>query len=288
MWECVCVCVALFGQTHTNTKHTHSPNEKIINYPWIDGLTRRLGVTTWSPKKEIWYIRIFFSTNQDSSVFLGFCSTLRLRHARVRPVEGFSRAPFAFKDSVIEWFCNWYHLSHFAAFFNEIGSQVIHRDTLWKPCSKRTQFVRAFERQKMNIFVVFEYARSAHTKRRFFLCVLEKIIGKWSSCRFTYSYLVTTFTSSIEEISVNFQTNQRIVCPITCIAPSSETTTGGVYKWQGRNRHSLMSCAYETFLVARPIIAILGPKWVDVIQVFPHPFDSGRPDESEILFSLTL
>lgn len=45
---------------------------------------------------------IFFSTNQDSSVFLGFCSTLRLRHARVRPVEGFSRAPFAFKDSVIE------------------------------------------------------------------------------------------------------------------------------------------------------------------------------------------
>lgn len=43
--------------------------------------------------------------------------------------------PFAFKDSVIEWFCNWYHLSHFAAFFNEIGSQVIHRDTLWEPSS---------------------------------------------------------------------------------------------------------------------------------------------------------
>jgi hypothetical protein len=78
---------------------------------------------------------------------------------------------------------------------------------------------------------------------------------------------------------VNFQADQRSTCPITCIAPSSETTTGGVYKWQGRNRHSLMSCAYETFLVARPIIAILGPKWVDVIQVFPHPFDSGRPDE---------
>ena len=62
-------------------------------------------------------------------------------------------------------------------------------------------------------------------------------------------------------------------CPITCIAPSSETTTGGVYKWQGRNRHSLMSCAYETFLVARPIIAILGPKWVYVIPGFPHSFD---------------
>jgi hypothetical protein len=82
---------------------------------------------------------------------------------------------------------------------------------------------------------------------------------------------------------VNFQTDQRSVCPITCIAPSSETTTGGVYKWQGRNRHSLMSCAYETFLVARPIIAILGPKWVDVIQVFPHPFGSGRPDEVGVL-----
>ena len=78
---------------------------------------------------------------------------------------------------------------------------------------------------------------------------------------------------------MNFQTDQRSICPITCIAPSSETTTGGVYKWQGRNRHSLMSCAYETFLVARPIIAILGPKWVDVIQVFPHPFESGRPDK---------
>lgn len=34
-----------------------------------------------------------------------------------------------------------------------------------------------------------------------------------------------------------------------------------------------MSCAYETFLVARPIIAILGPKWVYVIPGFPHSFD---------------
>lgn len=49
-----------------------------------------------------------------------------------------------------------------------------------------------------------------------------------------------------------------------------------------------MSCAYETFLVARPIIAILGPKWVDVIQVFPYPFDSVRPNKVGILFSLTL
>ncbi|CCW65861.1 unnamed protein product [Phytomonas sp. EM1] len=65
--------------------------------------------------------------------------------------------------------------------------------------------------------------------------------------------------------------------PITCIAPSSETTTGGVYKWQGRNRHSLMSCAYETFLVARPIIAILGPKWVYVIPWIPHSFDQVGP-----------
>ena len=82
---------------------------------------------------------------------------------------------------------------------------------------------------------------------------------------------------------MNFRTSETLICPITCIAPSSETTTGGVYKWQGRNRHSLMSCAYETFLVARPIIAILGPKWVDVIQVFPHPFDSGRPDKVGVL-----
>lgn len=66
-------------------------------------------------------------------------------------------------------------------------------------------------------------------------------------------------------------------CPITCIAPSSETTTGGVYKWQGRNRHSLMSCAYEAFLVARPIIAILGPNWVDVIPVFPRPCGQAGP-----------
>ena len=39
-----------------------------------------------------------------------------------------------------------------------------------------------------------------------------------------------------------------------------------------------MSCAYETFLVARPIIAILGPKRVYVIPVFPHPFESDRTD----------
>ena len=66
-------------------------------------------------------------------------------------------------------------------------------------------------------------------------------------------------------------------CPITCIAPSSETTTGGVYKWQGRNRHSLMSYAYEIFLVTRPIIAILGPNWVDVIPVFPRPCGQAGP-----------
>ena len=82
---------------------------------------------------------------------------------------------------------------------------------------------------------------------------------------------------------MNFPADETPTGPITCIRPSSETTTGGVYKWQGRNRHSLMSCAYETFLVARPIIAILGPKWVDVILMFPHPFESGRPDEVGVL-----
>ena len=75
--------------------------------------------------------------------------------------------------------------------------------------------------------------------------------------------------------------------PITCIAPSSETTTGGVYKWQGRNRHSLMSCAYETFLVARPIIAILGPKWVDVIPVIPPSFESSGSDQMVGILVLT-
>ena len=75
--------------------------------------------------------------------------------------------------------------------------------------------------------------------------------------------------------------------PITCIAPSSETTTGGVYKWQGRNRHSLMSCAYETFLVARPIIAILGPKWVDVIPVIPPSFESSGSDQKVGILVLT-
>ncbi len=39
-----------------------------------------------------------------------------------------------------------------------------------------------------------------------------------------------------------------------------------------------MSCAYETFLVARPIIAILGPNWVDVIQMIPPSFESRRSD----------
>ena len=61
------------------------------------------------------------------------------------------------------------------------------------------------------------------------------------------------------------------------------------YKWQGRNRHSLMSCAYETFLVARPIIAILGPNWVYVIPVIPPSFGSSGSDWwSGFLFSLTL
>ena len=66
--------------------------------------------------------------------------------------------------------------------------------------------------------------------------------------------------------------------PLTCIQLASVATTGGVYKWQGRNRHSLMSCAYEAFLVARPIIAILGPNWVDVIPVFPPSIESSGSD----------
>lgn len=40
-----------------------------------------------------------------------------------------------------------------------------------------------------------------------------------------------------------------------------------------------MSCAYETFLVARPIIAIFGPNWVDVIPVFPPSFESSGSDQ---------
>lgn len=86
---------------------------------------------------------------------------------------------------------------------------------------------------------------------------------------------------------MNFRTSETLICPITCIAPSSETTTGGVYKWQGRNRHSLMSCAYETFLVARPIIAILGPNWVDVIPVFPPSIESSGSDQKVGILVLT-
>lgn len=84
------------------------------------------------------------------------------------------------------------------------------------------------------------------------------------------------------------QTNEGPAVQQPAFCQPSETTTGGVYKWQGRNRHSLMSCAYETFLVARPIIAILGPNRVYVIPTIPRPLDSGRILLTEILFSLTL
>ena len=86
---------------------------------------------------------------------------------------------------------------------------------------------------------------------------------------------------------MNFRASETLAGPITCIAPSSETTTGGVYKWQGRNRHSLMSCAYEIFLVARPIIAILGPNWVYVIPVFPPSFGSSGSDQMVGILVLT-
>lgn len=86
---------------------------------------------------------------------------------------------------------------------------------------------------------------------------------------------------------MNFQASETLASPITCIAPSSETTTGGVYKWQGRNRHSLMSCAYEIFLVARPIIAILGPNWVYVIPVIPPSFGSSGSDQMVGILVLT-
>jgi len=37
--------------------------------------------------------------------------------------------------------------------------------------------------------------------------------------------------------------------PIVFIRWPSVATTGGVYKWQGRNPCSLMNCTYEAFLV---------------------------------------
>ncbi len=49
----------------------------------------------------------------------------------------------------------------------------------------------------------------------------------------------------------------------------------------------MMSCAYETFLVARPIIAILGPKWVDVIPVIPPSFESSGSDQMVGMLILT-
>ena len=48
-----------------------------------------------------------------------------------------------------------------------------------------------------------------------------------------------------------------------------------------------MSCAYETFLVARPIIAILGPNWVYVIPVFPPSFGSSGSDQMVGILVLT-
>ena len=48
-----------------------------------------------------------------------------------------------------------------------------------------------------------------------------------------------------------------------------------------------MSYAYETFLVTRPIIAILGPNWVDVIPVFPPSIDSSGSDQMVGILVLT-
>ena len=44
-----------------------------------------------------------------------------------------------------------------------------------------------------------------------------------------------------------------------------------------------MSCAYETFLVTRPIIAILGPNWVYVIPLIPRSLDQTGPTEVGVL-----
>ena len=152
-------------------------------------------------------------------------------HAIAR-MNGSSRAPFAFKDSVIEWFCNWYQLSHFAAFFNEIRSQVIHRDTLWEPCYTETLIRLVVTLQRQEDWCKHQssdccFGENTLSEGHCTSSWLLSYFGKWSSCRFTYSYLVTTFASSIEEISVNFGTGETPIHPITCIAPSSETTTGG-------------------------------------------------------------
>ncbi len=48
-----------------------------------------------------------------------------------------------------------------------------------------------------------------------------------------------------------------------------------------------MSCAYEIFLVARPIIAILGPNWVYVTPVFPPSLESSGSDQKVGILVLT-
>lgn len=61
-----------------------------------------------------------------------------IRHARGSDTKPCSHAPFAFKDSVIIDSAIHTTISLFAAFFNEIESQVIHRDTLYEPGSSDT------------------------------------------------------------------------------------------------------------------------------------------------------
>lgn len=137
-------------------------------------------------------------------IFFGFCSTLRSWHTWGWLTSVFSQVPFAFKDSVIERFCNWYHLSHFAAFFNEIGSQVIHRDTLWEPSSTVVGrqkivhfkfflflFLQKTKKEifKKNVFFFFFFFFNHHSgihsmQHPLFLCLILPFINVWQSSNY--------------------------------------------------------------------------------------------------------
>lgn len=146
-----------------------------------------------------------------------------------------------------------------------------HHHIPWKLLLRKEHKQRVYGRLgRCNVlwqFTRWEYPRYSVGPSRAHVDLLAAVIEHFYDFCFLY-------WRNVGELSSR---GRAPACPITCIAPSSETTTGGVYKWQGRNRHSLMSYAYEIFLVTRPIIAILGPNWVDVIPVFPRPCGQAGP-----------
>ena len=152
------------------------------------------------------------------------------------------QAPCAFKDSMIHGVLRFTLRFAFRCVLHRCENQDIH-------CRK--SYFNLFEEKKV-FFWGLANNKIKNTEKGKWVCTKKESFDNYllggSICRFTYRYLVTTFTSStstsLRTLGTKKTRANTSIPPVNSLDDASEIATGGVYKGQGRNRWTLVTPVY--------------------------------------------